>query len=203
MMPSSKSSSNNNNKLSFPLSLYSRRSCAGRWRCQSMAEIRQQQLPERANFPAGLFDRRSGLVHANHAESPHETRMPNMCGKRSRRNRFHENPDDIAARIPREKCKQIHILMHAHFRNSFDSLARISDCQCTYDVGLLWTHRSHSIPNQYTAQSRRLCKQPQLFPAHKELTVVAAAARPARHTNSRSVCCRRILVLVCAGRQSM
>lgn len=69
-----------------------------------MAEIREQQLSEWTNFTAWLFDWRLGFVHSNHAESSYQTRMPNMCDKRSRRNRFHKNADGIAVGVSREKC---------------------------------------------------------------------------------------------------
>lgn len=79
-------------------------SCASWWWCQSMVEIREQQLPQWTNFTAWLFDRWPGLVHRNHAKSSHQTRMWNMCDERSKRNWFYEIADDIAADIPRQKC---------------------------------------------------------------------------------------------------
>lgn len=79
-------------------------SCVNWWSCESMVEIRKQQLSEWANFPAGLFNRRHGLVQSVSAESAYETWMPIMCNERSKWNRFHQVSVDIAADIPSEKC---------------------------------------------------------------------------------------------------
>lgn len=83
--------------------------CSGArwWRWQSMAEIREQQLPEWADFKARLSGRRSGFVYGKHTESSHQTWMQDMCDQRSRRNGFHQISDAFAASLSGKKCMRL------------------------------------------------------------------------------------------------